>query len=168
MHFYMYVKGQKSGQITGGVTQKGREGSSLCSWFELGVEVPFDVNSGLSSGKRAHQPVKIRKQIDQASPLLYNMAVTNELATSVILKFWKTGTPDVKGGSGSEVQYYTVELANATIHSVRQYTQDDHSTDARGQTSTWEYEEIQFSFQKITVTWTQGGKVATDDWESPV
>ena len=31
-----------------------------------------------------------------------------------------------------------------------------------------EYEEIAFTYQKITWTWIEGGITAEDDWETPV
>ena len=114
MHFYMTVAGTKTTNVEGSVTQKGREKSSLCTWFELGVETPVDDLTGYAAGKRRHQPVKIRKEIDKASPLLYNMAVNNELAKTVTLKFWKVGTAAI-GATGAETQYYTVTLTNAQI-----------------------------------------------------
>jgi type VI secretion system secreted protein Hcp len=167
MHFYMYVKGQKTGAVNGSVTQKGRENSCLCTWFELGVETPVDQNTGYAAGKRRHQPLKIRKEIDKASPLLYQMAVNNELASSVILKFWKVGTTKT-GATGQETQYYTVTLTNAQIRGVKQYTPDHASEESARNQSTYEYEEVQFTYQKIEVVFTDGGISAVDDWEAPV
>jgi type VI secretion system secreted protein Hcp len=167
MHFYVYLKGSKSGAIKGGVTQKGREDSSLAHWYECALETPTDKMTGYSAGKRIHAPLKILKEIDKATPLIYQMACNNEVLTSVILKFWKVGTGKI-GTQGTETQHFTITLTNARINALRQHT-PEHASDAAGASkSTYEVEEVSFTFQKIDMVWTDGGISASDDWESPV
>ena len=167
MHFYIYLKGQKTGAVKGSVTQKGREDSSLCHWYECGVQTPTDKMTGYAAGKRIHDPLKILKEIDKATPLIFQMACNNELLTSVVLKFWKVGTSKT-GATGQETQYYTITLTNARINGVRQHT-PEHASDAAGASrSTYEVEEVSFTYQKIEIAWTDGGITAMDDWEAPV
>jgi len=165
MSRYLYVKGAKSGAINGSVTQKGRENSSFVLSMDSKVAIPIDQMSGLSAGMRRHEPLTITKEIDQASPLLFNCCVTNENLTLVQIKFWKVGTM-ATGAQGSEEQYYTIELANAHVCEFRQFTPEHTGSESIAAKSTWDQEEIKFSFQKITLTWTKGGKTAVDDWEA--
>jgi type VI secretion system secreted protein Hcp len=167
MHFYLKMKGSKSGAVKGSVTQKGREDTSLCTWYQAGFETPTDDLTGQFSGKRRHKALRIRKEIDKASPIIYQMGVNNEILTEVTLLFWRVGHSKV-GGTGQETQYYTIKLTNAAIQSVQQYTPDHAAGEQGQQRSTWEYEEIAFTYQAIDVTWMEGGITAHDDWEAPV
>jgi type VI secretion system secreted protein Hcp len=164
---YMYLTGQKSGAIKGSVTQKGRENSSIFTYFDFGVQVPTDQMTGFAAGKRRHQPLTIRKEIDVASPLIFQMACNNEVVKTAVFKFWKVGTSKT-GVTGQEQQYLTITLTNAHVTEYKGYTPESHAADAATRQSTWDYEEIQFTYQKIEYVWTDGGISAMDDWEAPV
>jgi type VI secretion system secreted protein Hcp len=166
MNFYMYVKGQKSGPVKGSVTQKGREDSCLCYWYDMGVETPTDKMSGGAAGKRVHKLFKVRKEIDKATPIFFTMATTNELATSVIFKYWKVGTSKT-GASGQEVQHYTITLTNARLAGLLQFTPEHQGSETTAMHSTHDVEELSFAYQKIEIVWTDGGISAMDDWETP-
>jgi type VI secretion system secreted protein Hcp len=165
MNKYINVTGTKSGKYKGGVTQKGREGSSFVLSFDMGVETPSDQHTGLAAGMRRHKPFLIRKEIDVASPLYLNSACTNEVLTKVTLQFYKVGHTKV-GAAGTEVNYYTIELDNARVASYRSLTPEHAGDSDMQQKSTWDIEEIQFTYQKITTTITDGGITCTDDWEA--
>ncbi len=155
---YVTIVGQKSGQIKGGVTQPGREGSILALAANHSVVSPRDPQSGLPTGKRQHKPFVIVKEIDKSSPVLYNVMTNNENLTSVTIKFW---TPRAGGaqGAAAEVQSYTVKLTNASIASITLHDHADKTT-----TDETPKEEIAFTYQKIEWTWTDGGITASDSW----
>ena len=67
---YLTVHGKKQGDIKGGATEKGREGSIPLISVAYGVETPRDPASGLPTGKRVHTPITVVKVIDQATPRL--------------------------------------------------------------------------------------------------
>ena len=104
MPIHLTLKGQKQGEIKGGCTQKGREGSIIIFAFDHDIMSPRDIATGLPTGKRQHRPVKITKEIDKSSPLLYTVLCTNENLTEVIFKFWKPSA------AGTEKQYYTISF----------------------------------------------------------
>jgi type VI secretion system secreted protein Hcp len=164
LNAYLKLKGQKQGPINGGCTQKGRE--NLIVVFSVNHEIvsPRDMASGLPTGKRQHKPLIITKAIDKSSPLLYNVLTTNENISEWELKFW---TPQLAaaGGVGTEKQHYTIKLTNANIASIRFLMADNRNPELARLT---EYEEVAFTYQKITWTWTDGGVTADDDWETPV
>ncbi len=163
LNAYLRLKGQKTGEVKGSVTQKGREGSMMVVAFHHEIVSPRDAASGLPTGKRMHKPLTILKEIDKASPLLYNIMVTNENIPEATLQFW---TPQLKAttGTGSEVQHYTIKLTNANIASMREYEENNKIA---ANMPLPLFEEVSFTYQKIEWTWNDGGITAMDDWEAP-
>jgi type VI secretion system secreted protein Hcp len=156
---WMSAKGQKQGDIKGETNAKGREGLIECVFFEAAVASPRDQYSGLPTGKRMHKPLLTRKRIDKTTPLFSTALVTNETLSTVKLQFWRPK------GDGTSEQFYTVELTNASLSKQRlwlPYTLDP------AQTNLPALEELEFVYQKITWTYTQGGITGSDDWEAPV
>jgi type VI secretion system secreted protein Hcp len=159
LNAYLKLKGQKSGEIKGSVTQKGRE--SLIAVIAVSHDIisPRDAASGLPTGKRMHKPFVITKELDKSSPLLYSLLVNNENITEWILQFWQPST------TGAEKQHYHVKLTNANIASIDFRMANNKHPDLMKFN---EYEEVAFTYQKIEWTWVDGGITAGDDWESPV
>ncbi|MCA1826528.1 MAG: type VI secretion system tube protein TssD [Myxococcales bacterium] len=157
---YAYLVGQKSGKVKGGVTQKGRESSIAVIAVSHAVISPRDPASGAPSGKRMHKPWVFTKELDQATPVLYNLLATNETITSAVFKFW---APQVKAttGVGAEVQHFTVTLTNASIASIDFRQANIRHPDL---VKLAEYEEVALTYQKIEWTWVQEGISAIDDW----
>jgi type VI secretion system secreted protein Hcp len=162
LNAYLYIKGQKSGQVKGSVTQKGRENSIMVIAYEHDIKTPIDARSGAATGKRQHGVFKITKELDRSSPILHAMLASNELLPEVVLRSW---TPQIKAGTGvgSEVQYYTVKLINARIVDIKAYMLNNKNPDL---TRYAETEEVSFTYQKIEWTWNDGGITASDDWAS--
>lgn len=161
LYAYLTLKGQKQGTITGGVTQKGREGSIQVQYMQSEIISPRDAASGLPTGKRQHKPFVLRKSLDQSTPMLISALVNNEVLTEWTLKFWK---PSV---TGAETQHFTIKLTNANIASYNLYHPDSMDTGAGG-TAPDSLEELSFTYQKIQWTWVANGNFAQDDWETPV
>jgi len=161
MMAYMYAKGQKSGQIKGSVTQKGREDSVAVIAVSHSIISPRDPQSGLPTGQRMHKPMVVTKELDKSTPIFYNVLCTNENLTEVVIKFW---TPQIKAatGVGSEVQHFTIKLTNANAASIDFRMLNIRDPNLAKFT---EYEEIAFTYQKIEWTWNDGGITSEDDWE---
>ena len=100
--------------------------------------------TAMPTGRRMHSTITITKEIDKASPMLAKAASTNELLSEVVITF--------TGGAAGAKTAQKIVLTNATILSVRK---------AGGN------EQITLDYQNIEVTWTDGGKTASDDWETP-
>lgn len=165
LNAYLTLKGQKQGDIKGSVTQKGRADSIMVIAVSHEIISPRDPASGLPTGKRMHKPFTITKELDKSSPLLYNALVNNENIQTWKLQFWTPQVGGATGGGGTEVQHYTVELLNANIASISFRMLNNKNPDLMRYA---EYEEVAFTYQKITWTWTTGGITAADDWETPV
>ncbi len=158
---YLTLKGQKSGPIKGSVTQKGREDSISVQYLQQKRVSPRDAASGLPTGKLQHEPLIFRKTVDKSTPILLNVMSTNENITEAHFKFWR---PSV---TGAEVQFFAIDLLNASIASYNLYHSDTYDTGAGGG-GPGDLEEIGLTYQRITWTWLDGGITSQDDWSQPV
>jgi len=153
LNAYLKLQGQTQGQIKGSVTQKGMV---IAAHHE--VVSPRDPASGLPTGKRMHKPFVITKELDKASPLLYNVLTNNENITEWELKFYRPSA------TGAEQQHYTVKLTNANIAAIHFKMENNKNPELMRYA---EYEEVAFTYQRIEWTWMDGGITAEDDWEAP-
>jgi type VI secretion system secreted protein Hcp len=105
-----------------------------------------------------HKPLTVIKELDASSPALYDILCTNENIRDARIEFWQATA------TGQEKQHFTVRLTNANISSINfKMANIRHPRLAR----LAEYEEVAMTYQKIEWTWTDGGKTAADDWETP-
>lgn len=164
---YLTLKGQKQGDIKGSVTQKGREGSIAVQYLQSKITSPRDPASGQATGKRQHEPLVFRKTVDRSTPLLLTALANNENLTQAHFKFWR---PSTTGGTvGTETQYFTIDLVNASLASSNLYHPDSYDGTAPAVPSASpDLEEWSLTYQSITWTWTDGGITAQDDWEQLV
>jgi type VI secretion system secreted protein Hcp len=156
---YLKIRGQKSGDVKGGVTLRGREGSIMVNAVSHSIVAPRDAASGLPTGKLQHKPLVITKEVDASSPVLHKIMATNEKITSFKLQFWRLGA------NGKEEQYFTIELVNASIASIDARMYDNKNPELASYAFR---EELAFTYEKITWTWIDGGIKYEDSWESPV
>lgn len=155
LNAYLYMIGNKTGQIKGSVTQKGRENSIMVIAYSHNISVPIDTASRLQPGKFAHAPLMITKEVDKSTPLLYSMLVNNEGIKDFRLEFWQPS------GSGKEQQHFTIRLTNAHIVSIRSEMLNNKYPENMQHK---EREVISFSYEKITWIIMDGGITASADW----
>jgi type VI secretion system secreted protein Hcp len=108
------------------------------------TSVTHDAATGMTAGKRQHGSITVRREIDAASPKLMQAMSTHEALNNVTIVFAASGAGARKA--------QTINLKDAVISSVR----------VAGRTET-----ITIDYVAVLVTWTDGGKTATDDWEAP-
>ncbi len=163
LNAYLRLKGEKSGDIRGSVLQKGREGRIAVIAASHEIDAPHDIVSGQGVGKRQHRPLVITKELDRSSPLLHGALASNERFTGFTLDFF---APQVKAstGTGADVNDFTIVLHDARIASIRMTMPNNKIADLAKLAT---YEEIAFTYTKITWTWVDGAITATDDWEGP-
>jgi type VI secretion system secreted protein Hcp len=111
------------------------------------VIAPFDASSGLPSGKRQHKPIDLTMAADLSSVRLLKASLTNENLPSVGLNFVQKGETS---------PYLQITLQNVRIVSYSQFTES-------GQ----EYDQVQFVYQTITVTWVSPEFIVQDSWSAP-
>jgi type VI secretion system secreted protein Hcp len=99
--------------------------------------------SGVASGRRIWKPITILKEVDSTSPKFWQALRQNDVL-QVRLEFNPNGkTPK------------TIELQGATIANLRNIQQGGKPV-----------EEIEFKYEKIEVTYSDGKKSYADDWEA--
>ncbi len=133
---YMTINGTRQGQFKGEQMSEKIPVSS--------VSHNITMASRMATGRSQHGQITIQRMVDAASPKLMQAMNTHEPLNDVTIVFRTTGA-----GAGKTVQ--TLNLKDALISSVR----------VSGRT-----ESITIEYATIMVTWTDGGKTATDDWES--
>ena len=74
---YMTIKGSKQGQI---------KGAAMSGQIRL-VSVARDTATGMSTGRRTHATITIVREIDRASPKLFQALSTNEVLSEVVINF---------------------------------------------------------------------------------
>ncbi len=146
----MSITGAKQGAFKG--DSNGKIGIVA---FSHDIDAPRDAATGAASGKRQHKPLTIVKSIDSSTPQILQAIASNETLTSVVISFLKPGSSE---------EYYVITLENATIsavHEVKQTLSGDS-----GSLKFSEYEEVSFTYEKITWEHKEGKTSATDNWST--
>jgi type VI secretion system secreted protein Hcp len=159
LNAYLRLKGQRTGDIRGSVTVKGREGTIMVIAVDHELSSPRDPRSGLPTGSLLHKPIRITKEVDRSSPLLYSVLTDNENLTGWELQFWRPTA------TGTEVNHYTMRLTNANIADIEFHMPNSRNPDLQRYS---EFEELSFTYQRIDWIWTDGGITASADWATPL
>ncbi len=134
--FLLTMELTKHGHVRGSSTK--REGGLdyskgvMCHSFSQSLASPVDSSSGSVTGKRTHRPITVTKDVDAASPILFQALCTNEGFTKV--RFHFTSDPD-----GQPCPGRTIELSVGRILSIRPVT---HPTGKKGEQVTLTYEGL--------------------------
>lgn len=152
---YLRLTGEQTGEIKGSIAQKGREGKIGVIAVSHTVVSPRDAASGQATGRNQHSPLVITKELDRASPLLHQAQAGNENFKEFVLEFWRPSS------TGAEQQHYTMTLGNASIASLRMVMANVRDPSLMKLDI---YEEVAFTYQRITWTWNDGGISAKDEW----
>jgi type VI secretion system secreted protein Hcp len=165
-HAYLSLDGAKSNS-KGGPVHEMKYGPMAITPRNLGsalfqIKSQYDAGSGSLVGRRKHSPLTIVREVDSASPLLWQALCTNEALKSVDISL--VGRPP--SGSGEEV-VSRITLTNATISKVNRYTPLTPPPRHGGhpqQINTNELERFDFTFQKIVYSDIRHSKSTSDDW----
>lgn len=149
LNAYLRISGSVQGEIKGSVMQKGKEGSIFVLAATHDLISPVQLTGGTSSSGRArHEPFKIIKETDRATPLLYKALVNNEVLSEFKLDFFR------QTGNVVIVQnVYSVKLINARISGIRFEMPHAKKADT---ISLNEYEELSLVYDSIEWTWHAG------------
>jgi type VI secretion system secreted protein Hcp len=154
------VQGAKQGAFKGNSSHD--PSSAIVVKMSHGVTSPRDFNKRTANGETIHEPVIVTLKLDGATrPQWMTAQTANETLSNVVISMFK---PD---GQGKTSVYYTIELKNARIEKlevIANPAQDEVLHQPSDATSSTEYLRVAFVFQKITTTWVEGGKTASDDW----
>jgi type VI secretion system secreted protein Hcp len=103
--------GRAAQPIAGEVTARGKEGAIEVLAFHHEVVTPRDTATGQASGRRQHQPIRIVKEVDRATPLIAK-ALYEGAVLIVTVEFYRTRA------DGTEERYYTYELKEVIISNI--------------------------------------------------
>ena len=158
VHLFLKANGQ---DIKGESTQAslGRKDSIQCVSYEQKVATARQAASGMATGRREYEPIVIRKRIDKASPLLLKALIENQKIDGVF-KFFRPNP----NGDGTTEQFFTVEIKNARIASVKEFVLD---TTVPANSQVAPLEEITFAGGTISWTYTNGGITQSDNTDRP-
>ncbi|MCK8784363.1 Hcp family type VI secretion system effector [Roseomonas sp. NAR14] len=163
---YVTVSGATQGQISkgaftadsvGNIYQEGHEDTLFCQSVSYEVALPRDPQSGQVTGQRVHQPAKILKYVDKASPMLMQALASGELL-QIEADFYRTAT------SGKQEKYYTVKFTDAILVHYKQHTPNPLDP---ANAAFRDMEELAFTYRMIDVTHVVAGTSGSDDWRSP-
>lgn len=155
VHLYLKSNGSDiKGQST--QTSLGRADSIECLYFEDSVRTAREKGSGLATGRRTYEPVRILKRIDMSSPLLAKSLCNNEKVDGVF-KFFRPNEE-----TGETEHFFTVSIEKGRLASIKRVSPNVIDPAAGSDPPT---EEVSFVFHTITWTYEIDGKEHTDRWD---
>jgi len=164
LNAYLKIVSPTAGWIKGSVIQKGREGLIKVVRTDHLMERPLDLPSFTIAATIQHRPFLVVKEVDAASIGLRTCFIQNETLSEWRLQYFRAQTSGA-GGSGLEVQFFTVELTGAKIQSIHHVLPD---TRDRTLADWLDYEEVAFVYDSIKWTYVTGGKTTTATVKPPV
>lgn len=144
--------------IPGEVTRKGLEGQIEALAFSHEIVSPRDAASGLPTGKRQHQPIRVVMHQDKSTPLLFRALAQNTSIPTADLSFYRAN-PD-----GTQTRYMIYSFTGLRVQSVRPWMPNKTDQNA---TAYGSQVEVAFTYQTITWTYVQGGITFEDSWQAP-
>jgi type VI secretion system secreted protein Hcp len=140
-------------------TSGGRANSIECLFYNQAVKTARETGSGMATGRRQYEPIRIIKRIDKSSPLLQKALHTNAVIAG-LFKFYRPN----QSGDGTTEQFYSVEIKGGRLSALSQVV---HDTFNPAEANLPPMEEVSMVFHDITWTYTQGGVTDTDTWDAP-
>jgi type VI secretion system secreted protein Hcp len=152
---FLHLKIQGA-DVHGDVTLKGVEGMIECLSYEqeLSSAAGAAPTGAGAAGGRRYQPIKITKRIDQASPLLIKALAQGQMVEGTF-RFYRVAK------TGTVQQFYTVEIRQARVASVKQINPDRLVPASASQPP---LEEVAFTFNTIKWSYLDGGVAFEDTW----
>jgi type VI secretion system secreted protein Hcp len=114
--------------------------------FSVDSTKPHDAGADSMPGRKGHNVVTIRKELDASSPKLLEASNRGEPLDATFTYFKEPGNTEVE----------RIKLTNALITRISNVMVKNTNL-----------EDVSFTFQKIEWTWVKGGITATDDWLAP-
>lgn len=162
---YMSIEGQVQKLITenastqlsagaGAIDEETLNNYVLVQAFSHEVTKPFDPQSGMPTGLRAHKAVIVTKGFDKSSPLLQQALCTAEPLKSVVIKWYRNF-------EGNNQHYYTTTLEGARIVQIKDYM---HNCQDPANAHFTHMEDVHFTYRKITWTHETSGTSGSDEW----
>lgn len=153
---YLEIVGSEQGAIQGSSTRRDREEMIEVFQFRHCVEIPVGADQHVGAGQAMHRPLEIMKEVDRATPKLYQALCQRELLERVNVYWYRYNA------SGKEEPYFYIRLQNARILRVQPWTPDVFE---RRQENMRFMETVTFGYERIVWSWGPEGNVEYEtDW----
>lgn len=135
-----------------------REGSIECLAFEDSVKTAREASSGLATGDRTYQPIKILKRLDKSTPLIAKALCQNE----VIGATWTFYRPNL-AGDGTTEACFQVAITEGRVASIERHSSNAIEPASANQPF---LETVSFVFH--TISWTDliNSTEHQDEWST--
>ncbi len=147
-----------SNDIQGSNSKGKREGSSVVIEFNHKVYSPTDDQRGIFTGSRVHSPVRIVKEIDTASPQLYQACAQGQTLDELKITWYRINP------TGGEEQYFSHVFSGVKVASVEEILPNTKDPSKATQTH---LEDVRFMYEKMTWTHVDGYEFE-DAWKDAV
>lgn len=159
---YLNLTAERQGVIQGSVMQTGREGRIAVLEANHEVSVLTDEVDGRPTGRRQHRPFVVVKEIDMATPALYQALVDGEIFSGFELDF--VAPASTAKADGALATRYTVRLTRAMLVGIRFVHPDVLDAALKNFP---EAEELRFVYESIEWLWHETARSASDTTEAP-
>lgn len=150
---HLFLTDDGGSVIRGSCDVQGREGSMELTALLHGLNLPVDPMTGRITGTRQHSPFQFTKQLDSASPYLFQAAATGQSLKSAEFRFYRINH------AGLEEEYYRITLDNVKVISVSPVMYDTRECPGTGH-----LEDVALHYEKITHLYKDGNLLVHDAW----
>ncbi|WP_028321021.1 type VI secretion system tube protein TssD [Desulfatiglans anilini] len=155
VHLFLKANGQDiQGDST--ITSMERENSIECLSFKDSVRTAREAATGMATGQRTYEPLRIVKRIDKSSPLLFKALTNNEVIEGVF-KFYRPNP----AGDGTTQHFFTIEIQEGRISTITRFSPDVIDPASANTPPT---EEVSFVFGYIRMCYEPDGVEHIDHW----
>lgn len=151
---YMSIKGKTQGDIKGECKQKDKEDLIVCYAMDHVVEIPRDTHTGLPTGQRIHDPLRVTTAIGKHTPQVFQACCSGE-HVDVVIDMYRI---DEKG---QEEKYYTIKLTDAIVVETREWYPETFLAENK---PFLHMQDVSFTYAGIAWTYNTDGIEAEDKW----
>lgn len=149
---YLYAYDEHNQLIHASVQKKGREGSALVYGFKYAVSIPTDTTTGMLTGIRQHHDAIIHKQLDAATPVLFDACARGKTLQRMKLDWYHINP------QGQESIYLSHLFTDVKVVLA------EHALIHQAQGMPEHQACLHLRFRRIDVHYLEGNIKAFDDW----
>ncbi|WP_312416652.1 type VI secretion system tube protein TssD [Pseudescherichia sp.] len=154
---YLWLKDDGGNLVKGSVDVNGREGSIEIMELMHTVDLPVDDRTGKVINKCLHGDYFLIKELDSASPYLYQGVSSGRKFKEAVLKFYRINY------NGQEEEYFRVTMENVSVNEVEPFMMDIKNPRYKKHNH---LEAFYLAYEKITWHYLDGNIIHSDSWNS--
>ncbi|WP_449551383.1 Hcp family type VI secretion system effector [Lelliottia amnigena] len=154
---YLWLTDDAGNQVKGSVDVHDREGSMEIVELMHNVELPTDNLTGKITSKRQHGDYALIKEVDSASPYLYQGVSSGRRFKQAVLKFYRINY------NGQEEEYFRVTMENVRVNYIEPFMMDIKNPTYEKHNH---LEAFYLAYEKITWHYLDGNIIHSDSWNS--